>query len=773
MKIRLFLTLGLAMLLGLMPVQVRTEAKTAPDDRPRFALLVGINEYKNKQIPAVPGAENDVALMKEVLVGNYGFPDDPKNVRTLTTKQATRQRILDEFRNFLIGNAKDNAGKKPIVVFFFSGHGTRYPNQPNDREDSDSADGTDEAIVPYDSRDPGVFDILDDEIDDLSAELAQHSSDILFVFDSCHSGTATRGNPSREATPDTREREPYTRKFRPSDTDADRREKIVTLSAALPHESAYPRDDQSNGLLTWHLAAALRRSTRTTTYQELMREVRVAVLAEGSQRQHPVVDGDELRPVLGEASNRADRSFPILSDVQDSKLRFGAGRIHGVREGALVAIYDAESTRLTGEKGFLTYGIVDAVNDREATARLPEEKDNERVKRVTRASRLLLAAPAFGGKPVALLLDDPSISEADARTRKNIRTEISDLLKDPIRSPIFSSLVEVSDRAALLRKAKTERPETVLQLKRGKFGEVFPNTSRVRLPTKCPSANNLFPPPETEVYYLQAGATGATQTPVPLFGRFFFADDPALAADEILKGILVYARQRNLASLENKASALNDRVEVSLAPFLSPDSRRPLLLRPTCPVAGKKVNYDGWYCSRPTLPDIRNNQFPQDMVLKLDVRNVTADRQETRNIFVAVFLATGDGKITLLNREKIDNPLTKENPLSQTLITNQPAGADQIKVIVTMNREDLEGLKSLESGEWQTRSIRTPLEQLIGQAGTRTRGNVSLAPSDPDSWGVLTVDYSVLETKFTCGCGTRVTLDPDSGKGAVSSPCGK
>jgi len=231
-------------------------------DTPRFALLVGISKYKHQENPPVPGAENDVKLMEDTLVENYNFPRDEKHIVTLKTAEATRDRITKEFKNFLIANAKTNSAKNPVIVFYFSGHGTQYKNQPEDTADGDALDGLDEAIVPYDSRDPQVFDILDDEIDDLSAELAKYSSNILFIFDSCHSGTVSRGNLARETNPNPRNsaRETYLRRFAPSDADEARRKKIVTLAAALPHQSAYPKLDLSGGLMTFHLAAALRRA---------------------------------------------------------------------------------------------------------------------------------------------------------------------------------------------------------------------------------------------------------------------------------------------------------------------------------------------------------------------------------------------------------------------------------------------------------------------------------------------------------------------------------
>src|SRR5262245_53120490 len=77
---------------------VQAPQSPKPDARlmPRFALMVGINKYADKSIPELTGSENDVTLLKETLIKDYGF--DEKNILTLLTSQATREAILTGFR---------------------------------------------------------------------------------------------------------------------------------------------------------------------------------------------------------------------------------------------------------------------------------------------------------------------------------------------------------------------------------------------------------------------------------------------------------------------------------------------------------------------------------------------------------------------------------------------------------------------------------------------------------------------------------------------------
>src|SRR5262245_22968240 len=95
----------------------------------KFALLVGITNYKNQQINKIDGCENNVPLLAESLIKNYGFLAN--DVKTLLDQNAAKASIVDTFRSQLIDNArkaKEN-GKKAVVVFYFCGHGSQYPDQ--------------------------------------------------------------------------------------------------------------------------------------------------------------------------------------------------------------------------------------------------------------------------------------------------------------------------------------------------------------------------------------------------------------------------------------------------------------------------------------------------------------------------------------------------------------------------------------------------------------------------------------------------------------------
>lgn len=155
----------------------------APKPKGR-ALLVGINKYEQPYVSPTPGCEEDVSETREFLKQKYGFQEN--EIRVLTGSQATAANIVEEFRRWLI------EGTEPgdRAFFLYSGHGSRVPDADRDEED-----GHDEILAPYDvalrSDKQLVNYVSDDEIGKLIAQLSGRMT--VMVFDSCHSGTISRG----------------------------------------------------------------------------------------------------------------------------------------------------------------------------------------------------------------------------------------------------------------------------------------------------------------------------------------------------------------------------------------------------------------------------------------------------------------------------------------------------------------------------------------------------------------------------------------------------
>ncbi|AFY46599.1 Caspase domain-containing protein [Nostoc sp. PCC 7524] len=99
-----------------------SQALAQPTPR-KLALLIGINQYQKS--PSLNGCLTDVELQKELLIHRFGFQSS--DILTLTEEQASREFIEAAFLDHLTKQAQPG----DVVVFHFSGYGTRIPVDSN------------------------------------------------------------------------------------------------------------------------------------------------------------------------------------------------------------------------------------------------------------------------------------------------------------------------------------------------------------------------------------------------------------------------------------------------------------------------------------------------------------------------------------------------------------------------------------------------------------------------------------------------------------------
>lgn len=162
----------------------------------KYALFVGINAYQGAPLK---GCVNDAKNLQRALASQYGFPVE--NTTLLTDYDATRNGILSNLKTY-----QDKAQAGDIFVFTYSGHGTLFPDSRSEEQDeSDTvsmegfypADKYDSAICPIDLRDtsssrPWRNLILDDELFEIFSGFTDKGAMVIFLSDSCHSGTLAR-----------------------------------------------------------------------------------------------------------------------------------------------------------------------------------------------------------------------------------------------------------------------------------------------------------------------------------------------------------------------------------------------------------------------------------------------------------------------------------------------------------------------------------------------------------------------------------------------------
>jgi hypothetical protein len=130
------------------------------------ALVIGINNYQDKNIPALKTAVNDAREFAKLLQTRYGF-----QVTLLLDRQATKQAIMEKMRDLAANTSADES-----VLIYYAGHG---------EVDRVLADGW---WVPADATGGNPVTYLDNNYVQrvMKGMKARH---VLLVSDSCYSGT--------------------------------------------------------------------------------------------------------------------------------------------------------------------------------------------------------------------------------------------------------------------------------------------------------------------------------------------------------------------------------------------------------------------------------------------------------------------------------------------------------------------------------------------------------------------------------------------------------
>ena len=360
-----------ACLWGLSPACSAQEPKRAEPPK-TLALLVGINRYQMRDgeetMRRLAGCKNDVDRVRAMLEQRFGFR--PADIEQLVDEQATHANIVRTFHRHLI----QKAGPDTLVVFWFSGHGSRVPDATGtDRSPRDEGDPTwNETLVAYDSRavDPdGGFDLIDDELHALLR--AVPARDVVVVTDCCHSGGVLRGDDD-DLPPGVRFGELGSKPldeervaaFWPKelgppvqpDRGLDDLAHVVHIAAC---ESLYEAGETRHGgkdygTMSWHLIRTLEEIDPGASWQQVVDAVRGRVACDArtdiaGQRVQCI--GDSRRGVFGGIGRPVPPGFAV-THVGRGRFEIGAGVIHDVGEDSTFELvgYDGDvlgSARVT------------------------------------------------------------------------------------------------------------------------------------------------------------------------------------------------------------------------------------------------------------------------------------------------------------------------------------------------------------------------------------------------------------------------------------------
>lgn len=400
-----------------------------------YALLVGVDRYKNASVPNLRGCVADVRAMHTFLTTRLRIPE--KSIQLLISDggelpemRATRQNILDAWQTLL-----DQVEKDDQLFFHYSGHGAQARSiDPNE------ADGYDETLVPYDSRDVDetgapVYDILDKELAALIDKAEAKGAVVTVFLDCCHSGSGTREAEKPDRTKPLTRRGPQDQRIRPMDTlvAGTRLTEVVEIPDAarnpsgwqirgdsqhvllagcrdeeLSHEYRSPETGDWHGATTYFLLKALLNYHPELTWSEVYDFVHTRVNAVYA-RQLPQLEGPANRQIFGGVL-APEMPYLLVTEVEADGsqiyVKINGGAAVGLSEGSKVAIYPPGSQDLSGTPlavGSVVQTKLDHVWAQLETAIQKEDLPKE--------ARVRVTAKGFENLVYTVAVEDPLVTQ--------------------------------------------------------------------------------------------------------------------------------------------------------------------------------------------------------------------------------------------------------------------------------------------------------------------------------------------------------------------------
>ena len=339
------------------------------------AVFIGIDtyaysnsrpQYATADFKDLSGAVNDAQNIKKALGAAYtlGFDGDVAGKCstanalsiTLTNECATRKAILEAWAN-QIGASKSG----DTLILYYAGHGSQFVDLQDNQ-----ASGYNDTILPYDARKPGgdQGEIYDRQIKDIIDGATAKGINVVTIFDSCNSGTATRDpfseGESRSAlrrvarAGDTAARPPASanddglRGVRAFGLGAQELKQgsgyRVHFAAAADGEDAREVGVVGDraGVFTTALIEAVR-AMPEAAFADIATEVRLKVAERGHNAQHPQAEG-----ALNATMGGAERRGPLFAlKAAGGQVWLQDGQVSGVTLGSTFALYLNATTALS------------------------------------------------------------------------------------------------------------------------------------------------------------------------------------------------------------------------------------------------------------------------------------------------------------------------------------------------------------------------------------------------------------------------------------------
>lgn len=340
------------------------------------ALIIGVSRYPSlDEQMQLDGPKHDSELVASYLRKQRPRLFMPENIKVLADGVAGAQTpSRDNIEQGMAAIAR-KAGTGDFVYLHFSGHGSQQPSKPGDPTEPD---GRDELFLPADI---GAWDdtvgtvknaLVDDEIGRMIGAIRKKGAFVWVVFDSCHSGTVTRGASIGD---DVRMRKvaPAALGIPQAALDAAERNVVKTRGKGAGDESPFinlsEADGRMGGLVAFYAAQSTEQAPemrlpqgeddrkphglftftllQTLTehpgisYRRAAQEVLQRYSAMNLDRPTPLFEGDLDARVFGSGAVEEKPQWPL--ERRNGEIRIPAGSLSRLTTGSVVALLDSPS----------------------------------------------------------------------------------------------------------------------------------------------------------------------------------------------------------------------------------------------------------------------------------------------------------------------------------------------------------------------------------------------------------------------------------------------
>lgn len=346
-----------------------------------YALLIGIDCYLPNRLSDgssysnLGGCVRDINHVEDFLKAKLKM--SPEQIFKLTASNSGKPEPAEPIEQWptyenmvaMFKRLTEIAQPRDQVYIHYSGHGGRTPtNYPQLK----GKNGIDEALVPTDIGNSSARYLRDIEIAKLLERMVDKQLVVTVVFDSCHSGGATKGNDAQIRGLDTIDETPrlteslvasdkeltqtwqtltqsQTRNFQLGSGWLPQPQGYVLLAACRSNEFAFEyafNGKERNGALTYWLLDSLNSLTPGLTYKALHDRL-LAKINSQFQRQTPQLQGEGNRLVFG--SDRISLQYAInVKQINPQKgILLNGGQVQGLAKGSQFLIYPPGITDLT------------------------------------------------------------------------------------------------------------------------------------------------------------------------------------------------------------------------------------------------------------------------------------------------------------------------------------------------------------------------------------------------------------------------------------------